>query len=81
MAQQVNNIAKGHSINYPPYFNGEDYSYWKDKMRLFIESTIIDMWKIIENGDYFPTIKRPVPQAVVDPNQAPLVVVRTIPRS
>ena len=43
MAQQINHIAEGHSINCPPYFNGGDYPYWKDRMRLFIESTSIDM--------------------------------------
>ena len=50
-------------------------------MRLFIESTSIDMWEIIENGDYVPTIEQPVPQVATDPEQHPPVVVRTIPRS
>ena len=55
MAQQNSYIAKGHSINRHPYFNGDDYPYWKNRIRLFIESTSLDMWKIIENGDYVPT--------------------------
>ena len=50
-------------------------------MRLFIESTSIDMYEIIENGDYVPTIEQPVPQVVADPNQAPPIVVKTILRS
>ena len=50
-------------------------------MRLFIESTSIDMWEIIENGDYVPTIEQLVPHMVVDLDQAPPVVVRTISRS
>ena len=57
MAQHINHIAEGYYINHPPYFNGEDYPYWKDRMRLFIESRSIDMREIIENGDYVPTIK------------------------
>ena len=52
MAQQISHIAVRHSINRPSYFNGEDDPYWKDRMRLFIEFTSLDMWKIIENGDY-----------------------------
>ena len=44
-------------------------------------STSIDMWEIIENGDYVPTIEQPVPQVVADPKQAPPAIVRTIPRS
>ena len=73
-------ITEGHSINHPPYFNREDYAYQKDKIRLFIKSTSLDKWEIIENGDYIPTIKQPVPHVVADPNQPPVVVVRVIPR-
>ena len=50
-------------------------------MRLFIESTSIDMWEIIENGDYIPTIEQPVPQVVIDLDQPPPIVVITIPRN
>ena len=78
MTQQINHIVEGHSINQLSYFNGEDYPYWKDRMRLFIESTSIDTWEIIENGDYISIIKQHVPQVVTDLDQPPLVVVRTI---
>ena len=72
----MNYITEGHSINYPPYFNGENYPYQKDRMRLFIESTSIDMREIIENGDYVPTVEQPMPQVVADPDQPlPVVVV------
>ena len=81
MVQQTNHITKGHSINRLLYFNGEDYPYWKDRIRLFIEFTSIDMWEIIENGDYIPTIEQPVPQVVADPDQPPLVVVRLVLRN
>ena len=47
-------------------------------MRLFIESTNIDIWEIIENGDYVPTIEQLVPHVVVDPYQSPPVMVRVI---
>ena len=50
-------------------------------MRLFIKSTSIDMWEIIENGDYIPSIEQSVPHVVVDPDQPPLVILRVIPRN
>ena len=81
IAQQINHIAESHSINHPPYFNGEDYPYWKDRMRLFIESTSLDMWEIIENGDYIPIVEQPAPQVVADPEQPPSVIVKTISRN
>ena len=50
-------------------------------MILFIEYTSNDMWEIIENGDYVPTTEQLVPLVVIDPNQPPPIVVRTIPRN
>ena len=81
MAQQINHIAGQYSINCPPYFNGEDYPYWKDRMRLFIESTSIDMQEVIENGDYIPTTKQPEPQEGANPDQPPPLIVRTVLRN
>ena len=81
MVSQINHIVEGQSINRPPYFNGEDYPYWNDRMRLFIESTSLDMWEIIENGDYIPTVEQPVPQVVADLELPPPVVVRIILRN
>ena len=66
MAHQINHIAEGHSSNRPPYFNGEDYLYWKDRMRLFTEFTRIHMWEIIENSDYVLIIEQPLSQVVAD---------------
>ena len=79
MTQQTNHIAEGYSINYPLYFNGEDYLYWKDRIRLFIKSTSIGTWEIIENGDYVLTIEQLMPHMVADLDQAPPVVVKAIP--
>ena len=50
-------------------------------MKLFIESTSLDMSKFLKNRDYVPTIEQRVPQMVADPNQPPLVVVKMIPRN
>ena len=37
-------------------FNGNDYTYWKQKMKDFIEVTDIDMWDIVESGYELPKI-------------------------
>ena len=37
-------------LNKPPGFNGQYYTYWKQKMKDFLEATDIDLWDIIENG-------------------------------
>ena len=43
------------SYNKAPVFNGEGYSYWKERMRIFICSHDLDVWNTIENGPFIPT--------------------------
>ncbi|XP_058774735.1 uncharacterized protein LOC131649005 [Vicia villosa] len=54
MADQTKFIAEGGSSHRPPLFNGIDYYYWKGKMRLFLLSQDINMWSIIETGNFTP---------------------------
>ena len=44
------------SLNKPPGFNGQHYTFWKQKMRDFIEASDTDMWELVENG-YNPPSK------------------------
>jgi len=44
-------ITEGTSLTRPPGFVGEDYPYWKDKMKMYIKSTQYRIWLIITNGD------------------------------
>ena len=53
MAEE-HSIPTGSSTHKPPFFDGNDYPYWKNHMRLFIESTNYKMWDLIEKGDYIP---------------------------
>ena len=48
---------EGHSIMRPPLFNGDNYSYWKTRMRLFIQANDYEVWKIIVNGPLIPKKK------------------------
>nr|KYP31311.1 hypothetical protein KK1_048463 [Cajanus cajan] len=49
--------GEGVSIHRPPVFNGENYAYWKIRMRIFIEAIDIAVWDAIENGPYIPMTK------------------------
>ncbi|GMI84085.1 hypothetical protein HRI_002077800 [Hibiscus trionum] len=42
------------STTKPPFFNGDNYPYWKNKMRLFIKSTDYMVWDVVEEGPYIP---------------------------
>ncbi|MQM20046.1 hypothetical protein Taro_053060 [Colocasia esculenta] len=45
-------FVDGQLVNRPPFFDGEDYQYWKMRMECFIRGTDFDLWQVIEVGDY-----------------------------
>ncbi|KAL4387995.1 hypothetical protein GQ457_09G018890 [Hibiscus cannabinus] len=50
-----NNLYEAQSITKPPYFNGENYPYWKNRMRLFIKSNDYQVWDVVEDGPFIPS--------------------------
>ncbi|GMI69866.1 hypothetical protein like AT4G00980 [Hibiscus trionum] len=42
------------STTKPPFFNGDNYPYWKNRMRLFIKSTDYMVWDVVEEGPFIP---------------------------
>src|SRR5688500_17629297 len=40
----------------PPYFDGEDYCMWRDKMRHHLTSLHASIWDIVEFGAQVPTV-------------------------
>ena len=43
-------MTEGHSINRPPFFDGTGYSYWKNRMEVFIRAQDYDVWRVICQG-------------------------------
>ena len=33
-----------------PIFDGTDYPYWKNKMRMHLEAIDVDLWYVVKNG-------------------------------
>ena len=40
----------GPSYIRPPFFDGTDYAYWRNKMEMFLDSEGVNLWDIIEEG-------------------------------
>ena len=47
----------GPSYTRPPFFDGTDYAYWRNKMEMFLDSEGVNLWDIIEEGWSPPTKK------------------------
>jgi len=54
MIQYVKDMEEGFSTNKPPLFKGIKYDYWKECIIAHYKFIHIDLWDVIENGDYIP---------------------------
>ncbi|VFQ96750.1 unnamed protein product [Cuscuta campestris] len=50
-------IGEGQSTSRPPLFDGTNYSYGKERMRIYIRSTNFQLWLVIKNGEEIPMKK------------------------
>ncbi|VFQ82895.1 unnamed protein product [Cuscuta campestris] len=54
---QNSGIGEGQSTSRPQLFDGTNYSYWKERMRIYIRSTNFQLWLVIKNGEEIPMKK------------------------
>ncbi|GAB2278499.1 hypothetical protein Dimus_039295 [Dionaea muscipula] len=47
-------MREGQSSARPPYFNGQNYNWWKKSMEIHIQAEDYQLWQIVEDGP--PTI-------------------------
>ncbi|VFQ98497.1 unnamed protein product [Cuscuta campestris] len=50
-------VTEGQSTTRPPLFDGTNYSYLKERMRIFIQSNDYKLWLIVKNGCGVPMKK------------------------
>ena len=48
-------MEHGHSLVIPPHFDGNNYAYWKVRMKAFLESIDERVWNSVEYGFEKPT--------------------------
>jgi len=47
-------MLEGQSITRPPYFNGQHYGWWKNRMENYIQAEDYELWMLIKNGPLIP---------------------------
>ena len=48
-------MEHSHSLVIPPHFDGNNYAYWKVKMKAFLKSIDERVWLFVENSSERPT--------------------------
>ncbi|GJW54636.1 retrovirus-related pol polyprotein from transposon TNT 1-94 [Tanacetum coccineum] len=61
------NYKEGQSMQRPPLFEDNCFIYWKTRFETYVKSKDIDLWYIIADGNYKPTIKDKEGVEVVTP--------------
>ena len=45
-------MPEGYSINRPPYFDGSNYTYWKNRMHVFLRAQEHNIWRVVSKGPF-----------------------------
>jgi len=48
-------VEQGHSLVIPPHFDGNNYTYWKIRMKAFLKFIDVRVWNSVEYGWEKPT--------------------------
>ncbi|XVE92752.1 hypothetical protein REPUB_Repub01dG0126800 [Reevesia pubescens] len=52
-----NGILEGNATNRPPLFDGTNYQFWSTRIAIYIQACDIDIWDVITEGLFIPTMK------------------------
>jgi len=49
-------MLEGKSITRPPYFDGQHYGWWKNRLENYIQAEDYELWMLIKNGPLIPVM-------------------------
>ncbi|KAH9657663.1 CCHC-type domain-containing protein [Citrus sinensis] len=67
--QNDSTFREGQSTTRPPYFDGNDYPYWKTRMRIYLQALDYEIWEIINDGPFIPLTKNEVEEDIPKPSR------------
>ena len=63
-------MEEGYSTQRPTVFDGKFYTYWKNRMEIFINAENYQVWRVIEIGDFEVTTTNSnneiIPKAIIE---------------
>ena len=62
-------FREGQSTTGPPYFDGNDYPYWKTRMRIYLQALDYEIWEIVNDGPFMPLTKNEVGEDIPKPSR------------
>ncbi|KAH9716076.1 hypothetical protein KPL71_021332 [Citrus sinensis] len=67
--QNDSTFREGQSTTRPPYFDGNDYPYWKTRMRIYLQALDYEIWEIVNDSPFMPLTKNEVGEDIPKPSR------------
>ena len=68
MATQNNStFGEGQSTTRPLFFDGNDYPYWKTRMRIYLQALDYEIWEVVCDGSFIPMTKNEIGDDIPKP--------------
>ncbi|KAH9649048.1 Integrase catalytic domain-containing protein [Citrus sinensis] len=61
-------FREGQSTTRPPFFDGNDYAYWKTRMRIYLQALDYEIWEVVCDGPFMPMFKDVVGDYIPKPS-------------
>jgi len=61
-------FREAQSTTRPPYFDGNDYPYWKTRMIIYLQALDYEIWEIVNDGPFMPTTKNEEGEEIPKPS-------------
>lgn len=68
-SQNDSTFKKSQSTTRAPFFYGNDYSYWKIKMKIYLQALDYKIWEIISDDSFMSTIKNEEGEEIPKPSR------------
>ncbi|KAH9734285.1 hypothetical protein KPL71_017316 [Citrus sinensis] len=67
--QNDSTFREGQSTTRPPYFDGNDYPYWKTRMRIYLQALDYEIWEIVNDGPFMLLTKNEAREDIPKPSR------------
>ena len=67
--QNDSTFREGQSTTRPLYFDGNDYLYWKTRIRIYLQALDYKIWEIVNDGPFMPLTKNEVGENIPKPSR------------
>ncbi|KAH9679893.1 Integrase catalytic domain-containing protein [Citrus sinensis] len=67
--QNDSTFREGQSTTRPPFFDGNDYPYWKTRMRIYLQALDYEIWEVVCDGPFMPLTKNEFGEDIPKPSR------------